>query len=118
MSVNHQIPGPTINVTKMTKQTFSLFSLFAFYDSCSICMITRIMNSQVCIGDEVIVDLENRLSGANSAIHWHGLHQRKTPWSDGVPMVTQCPIQNDNSFRYFFYASEVGTHYWHCHSGT
>lgn len=36
---------------------------------------------------------------------------------DGVPMVTQCPINTGNSFRYVFYAAESGTFAWHAHSG-
>lgn len=72
----------------------------------------------MCLGDQVIVDVANHMAGANVAIHWHGIHQVATPWSDGVPMVTQCPIHDSNSFRYNFIATEVGTHFWHCHSGT
>lgn len=32
-------------------------------------------------------------------------------------MVTQCPIEAGNTFRYIFYAAQVGTHVWHAHSG-
>lgn len=36
---------------------------------------------------------------------------------DGVALVTQCPINTANTFRYAFYASEAGTHVSHAHSG-
>lgn len=72
---------------------------------------------QVCQNDRIIVDLYNRISGIDAAIHWHGLFQQKTPWSDGVPMVTQCPTAAGGTYRYKFYATEPGTHFWHAHSG-
>lgn len=71
----------------------------------------------VCKGDRFIVDVTNHMGGQGLTMHWHGLHQHKTPWMDGVPMVTQCPINTGNSFRYVFYASEGGSHLWHAHSG-
>lgn len=71
----------------------------------------------VCKDDRIIVDIKNHLAGSEFAMHWHGLHQKKTPWMDGVPMVTQCPIFSGNSFRYVFDAAEPGTHYYHAHSG-
>lgn len=71
----------------------------------------------VCKGDRIIVDVTNHMAGQGLAIHWHGLHQEKTPWMDGIGMVSQCPIHTGNTFRYSFYASEAGTHAWHAHSG-
>lgn len=71
----------------------------------------------VCKGDRIIVDVTNHMPGQGLTIHWHGIHHQKTPWMDGVPMVTQCPINTGNSFRYVFYASERGTQFWHAHTG-
>lgn len=71
----------------------------------------------VCRNDRIIVDVSNFMAGTELTIHWHGMYQKETPWSDGVPMVTQCPIFSDNTFRYVFYAREAGTHYYHAHSG-
>lgn len=71
----------------------------------------------MCQNDQIVVELENRLTGAGLAVHWHGLHQRETPWMDGVPMVTQCPIPSGDTFRYVMNAREPGTHFWHAHSG-
>lgn len=71
----------------------------------------------VCKNDRIIVDVMNNMGGQELTFHWHGLHQRDSPWFDGVPMVTQCPIAGSNSFRYVFNASEAGTHLYHAHSG-
>lgn len=71
----------------------------------------------VCKGDRIIVDLKNLIAGAGLSYHWHGILQKKTPWMDGVALVTQCPINTANTFRYAFYASDAGTHVSHAHSG-
>lgn len=72
---------------------------------------------EVCVGDEVIVDVQNLLLGDSTTIHWHGYHQRDTPYMDGVPYVTQCPIPPATTFRYQFTAIQSGTHFWHSHTG-
>jgi L-ascorbate oxidase len=71
----------------------------------------------VCLGDEVIIDVINHLSSDSTTIHWHGHHQRNSPYMDGVPFVTQCPIHPGMTFRYHFNVHNVGTHFWHSHSG-
>lgn len=72
---------------------------------------------QVCEGDRIIVDVMNMIDGVTTAIHWHGQHQKGTPWMDGVPMVTQCPITAMQTFRYQFRAAQAGTQFYHSHSG-
>lgn len=57
------------------------------------------------------------MAGVDEAFHWHGVLQHGTPWMDGVPMLTQCPIQSPNMFRYVFVAREAGTKFYHSHSG-
>lgn len=57
------------------------------------------------------------MDGTATTVHWHGLRQKGTPFSDGVPFITQCPIQYGTTFRYSFYANDVGTHLFHSHSG-
>uniref|UniRef100_T1GHN8 Uncharacterized protein n=1 Tax=Megaselia scalaris TaxID=36166 RepID=T1GHN8_MEGSC len=71
----------------------------------------------VCKNDIVVVDVANFASGTAATLHWHGMHMRDTPFMDGVPFVTQCPIIYGNTFRYNFNASEPGTHFYHSHSG-
>lgn len=72
---------------------------------------------QVCKDDLIIVDVHNHAHGSAAALHWHGLHMQNTPFMDGVPFVTQCPIPYANTFRYEFYATEAGTQFYHSHSG-
>ena len=56
---------------------------------------------QVCEGDQVEVKVYNKLEGAEgTSIHWHGLHQRTSPYMDGVSMVTQCPVPAHTHFTY------------------
>ena len=62
----------------------------------------------------VVVDVVNYLTTEETSIHWHGMHQRNTPWMDGVGYITQCPIQAGASFRYIFKATPSGTFWYHC----
>ncbi|XP_052895441.1 uncharacterized protein LOC128302616 [Anopheles moucheti] len=71
----------------------------------------------VCRHDMVVVDVINHMDGLETTIHWHGAHQYDTPWMDGVPMITQCPIPHGTGFRYAFNASEPGTQFYHSHAG-
>ncbi|CAG8533525.1 6692_t:CDS:1 [Racocetra fulgida] len=62
-------------------------------------------------GQHIQVLIRNKLDEL-TAIHWHGLLIRNTIFSDGVPAVTQCPIQPGTSFLYDFYANDhSGTHW-------
>ncbi|KAG5677062.1 hypothetical protein PVAND_006846 [Polypedilum vanderplanki] len=71
----------------------------------------------VCQNDQIVVDITNGMGGSAATIHWHGLHQRETPYMDGVPFVTQCPIDFATTFRYSFKATEPGTQFYHSHTG-
>ncbi|KAF3761909.1 hypothetical protein M406DRAFT_266287 [Cryphonectria parasitica EP155] len=72
-------------------------------------------------GDWIEVRVHNNIEneyGAEeegTAIHFHGISQRGTPWYDGVPGVTQCPIAPNSSFTYKFRADVYGTSWWHSH---
>ncbi|XP_002057875.2 uncharacterized protein Mco1 [Drosophila virilis] len=86
----------------------------------SITVVNRMMPGpaiEVCEGDQIVVDVKNNLLGESTTIHWHGLHQKKTPYMDGVPHITQCPISPHATFRYSFPADNPGTHFWHSHTG-
>ncbi|XP_014240570.1 laccase-2-like isoform X2 [Cimex lectularius] len=72
---------------------------------------------QVCQNDIILVDVVNRLPGQGVAIHWRGQKQFESPYMDGVPMITQCPISSYTTFQYKFRASEAGTHLWQSHTG-
>lgn len=72
----------------------------------------------VCEGDTVEVKVYNKLEGGEgTSLHWHGIHQRGSPYMDGVSMVTQCPIPSHTHFTYRFNASTPGTQFWHSHTG-
>lgn len=72
---------------------------------------------QVCRGDTIVVDVNNKIVDRVVTLHWHGVYQRNTPHSDGVPMVTQCPIIPDTTWRYKFPAMPYGTFFFHSHQG-
>ncbi|KAG5683781.1 hypothetical protein PVAND_013045 [Polypedilum vanderplanki] len=84
LSINFQLPGPTI---------------------------------AVCKNDIVVVDVFNEAEGLATSIHWHGIKQVKSQFSDGVPYLTQCPIPYFSQYRYIFKADDAGTHFYHSHSG-
>ena len=68
-------------------------------------------------GDTFSINVHNQISGPEegTALHWHGILQRKTPWFDGVPSVQQCPIAPGKSFTYTFKADLYGTSWYHSH---
>ncbi|CAK7229664.1 hypothetical protein SCUCBS95973_007299 [Sporothrix curviconia] len=68
-------------------------------------------------GDTIQVTVHNNITGPEegTALHWHGFLQQGTPWEDGVPAVTQCPIAPGSSFTYQFQASLYGTAWYHSH---
>ncbi|KAJ5913138.1 Multicopper oxidase type 2 [Penicillium tannophilum] len=50
-------------------------------------------------GDDVEVTVHNHLP-FNTSVHFHGIEQFNTPWSDGVPGLTQKPIQPGRNWTY------------------
>ena len=68
-------------------------------------------------GQTVVVHVHNNLTTEGISIHWHGMHQRGTPWMDGVGQVTQCQIGPSSSFSYMYTARPSGTFWYHSHSG-
>lgn len=51
----------------------------------SILVVNRMMPGppiEVCLHDTLIVDVENKLMGESTIIHWHGLHQRDSKQFD------------------------------------
>ncbi len=67
-------------------------------------------------GERVRVTVRNSLPQTTS-IHWHGLPMRGTNNMDGVPFLTQPPIQTGATFTYDFRAEPAGTFIFHPHSG-
>ncbi|XP_047328827.1 laccase-12-like [Impatiens glandulifera] len=67
-------------------------------------------------GDTLVVKVTNRAK-YNVTIHWHGIRQMRTAWSDGPEFITQCPIRPGTSYTYrFTVEGQEGTLWWHAHS--
>lgn len=66
-------------------------------------------------GDDVEFLVRNHL-GRDTSMHFHGIGQRSTPWSDGVPGLTQRQIRPGASFLYRWTADEAGAFFYHAHS--
>ncbi|GAB2645591.1 multicopper oxidase family protein [Gordonia jinhuaensis] len=66
------------------------------------------------VGDTLKVALTNGLPDPTS-VHWHGLALRND--MDGVPNLTQEPVQPGGSFAYEFTLPEAGTFWFHPHVG-
>lgn len=64
--------------------------------------------------DNVEFIVHNHLPNA-TAVHFHGIDQLYTPWSDGVPGLTQRVIEPGASFLYRWNANEYGTYWYHAH---
>ncbi|KAI4146536.1 MAG: hypothetical protein L6R39_003427, partial [Caloplaca ligustica] len=68
-------------------------------------------------GDTFQITVHNQITGPEegTALHWHGILQRATPWFDGVPAVQQCPIAPGKSLTYTFKADLFGSSWYHSH---
>ena len=69
-------------------------------------------------GQTVVAYVTNLLTSDITSIHWHGMHQKNTPWMDGVGGISHCPINPGTNFTYIFNATPSGTFWYHSHSGT
>ncbi|KAH6719548.1 laccase TilA [Leptodontidium sp. MPI-SDFR-AT-0119] len=58
--------------------------------------------------------VHNQLPFATT-IHFHGIEQFHTPWSDGVPGLTQSGILPGETFVYKWKAEQYGTYWYHSH---
>lgn len=63
-------------------------------------------------GKRVRVSFKNGLN-VPSAIHWHGIHIDNA--MDGVPGLTQSPVEPGNRFLYDFVVPDAGTYWYHSH---
>ncbi|KAH7320477.1 laccase [Rhizoctonia solani] len=50
-----------------------------------------------------------------TTLHWHGIEQKGTSWSDGVPGLTQYPIPVGRDLVYSFNVTQHGFHWYHSH---
>ena len=63
----------------------------------------------------VQITVINDLGKEAITLHWHGQHVNGSQFMDGVPFVTQCPIQPGNRFVYDFQLFPAGTYWYHSH---
>ena len=63
-------------------------------------------------GDRVIVHFTNHLP-ESTTVHWHGI--RVPIQMDGVPDVSQPPVQTGGSFTYDFVVPDAGLYWYHPH---
>lgn len=68
-------------------------------------------------GQTVIIHVTNKMRSEVLGVHWHGLNQRNTPFMDGVPFITQCPILPGQTFTYKFQAYPKGTFWYYSTTG-
>ncbi|ERM81105.1 multicopper oxidase [Rhodonellum psychrophilum GCM71 = DSM 17998] len=65
-------------------------------------------------GDTAEIYVHNQLKESTS-LHWHGLFLPNK--EDGVPFLTQMPIEPGTTHKYTFPIIQHGTHWYHSHSG-
>lgn len=60
-------------------------------------------------GDHIEVTVHNNITGPEegTSLHWHGLLQKETPWMDGVPSISQCPIAPGATFKCVFHSNKM-----------
>ncbi|KAJ5212973.1 hypothetical protein N7449_000142 [Penicillium cf. viridicatum] len=69
---------------------------------------------ELCQGNDVEVSVLNLLP-YSITVHFHGIEQRHTPWSDGVPGLSQRGINQGTSFTYKWKATGYGSYFYHAH---
>lgn len=67
------------------------------------------------LGDRIVARVTNGLKNMADqvSIHWHGL--RIPNGSDGVPFITQKPIEAGSTSQYDFTPPDTGTYFFHTH---
>ncbi|KAH8703085.1 putative multi-copper oxidase [Talaromyces proteolyticus] len=65
------------------------------------------------------VRVYNDFRSENLTMHWHGLSQSVSPWSDGTPQASQWPIKAQHFFDYEIrpQIGEAGSYFYHSHIG-
>lgn len=99
------------------------FTLTESYESRDGIYKTHKLINGLSPGPAIIVDEDswveitvNNLLELAAAIHFHGILQSGTPWSDGVPGITQRPIASGESYTYKFQVrNQSGCFWYHSH---
>lgn len=66
-------------------------------------------------GQRFVADITNDLEDY-TAMHWHGIRLPNN--MDGVPYLTQMPVEQGDSYRYDFTPQDAGTFWYHPHCMT
>lgn len=66
-------------------------------------------------GDNVEFLVKNHLR-VDTTIHFHGISQRKSPWADGTPGISQKEIRPGASYLYKWKADAPGVYFYHAHN--
>ena len=69
------------------------------------------------VNQKLRVTVVNKLHTDSVTVHFHGLHQRETPWADGVAFISQCPILPGQTFVHEFKVFPPGSAMYHAHIG-
>lgn len=56
-------------------------------------------------GQYMIIHVRNLMHAESTSIHWHGIKQTNTVYSNGVAFITLCPIPPGQNFTYKFKAA-------------
>ncbi|KAI7875256.1 Cupredoxin [Mucor mucedo] len=94
LMINNQMPGPPLSLNKGD-------------------------NVQVIVRNNILPNLPVYGGvGMKVSVHFHGIRQINSSSSDGVPFLTQRPIEPGESFTYLFNVpNQVGTFFYHAHVG-
>lgn len=65
-------------------------------------------------GDWVVVNVHNFLT-VPTTVHFHGMHNKKTPFSDGAAGISQYPILSGDSYQYVIELEQYGMYWYHSH---
>ncbi|KAK3713673.1 Multicopper oxidase ctb12 [Vermiconidia calcicola] len=66
-------------------------------------------------GDHVHFLVRNYMT-EDTTVHFHGIGQKASPWSDGVPGLTQGLLRPGASYLYKWQAQESGAYFYHAHA--
>jgi len=68
------------------------------------------------VGDNILINVVNRLRDQSTSLHFHGLFMNGTSHMDGTSHVSQCAIAPGTSFTYDFSIQQPGTYWYHSHT--
>ncbi|KAJ5469956.1 Multicopper oxidasetype 2 [Penicillium desertorum] len=67
-------------------------------------------------GPELRIDQVHNNMSFNTTIHFHGIEQRNTPWSDGVQGLTQSISNQDIAGHIVGPPTQYGTYWYYLHA--